>query len=212
MLYSACTCLEIVSELTLACGNNSTSFPKVIGDVKGCSLVKSSTYPEMKIAFPVPLSELCLTDTPEVLKIIKRNQSNTRDLDSLPTGVLKETLEVHLLHQVEIINASFTSETFPEELNTALVRPLLEKPALSKDIYKNYQPVSNLAFIGTVTEKVVSSRLLPTCRSMALRKNISELTNSFTLQREHSSRSTTTLLGALGPSHQMDTKFKLLVW
>ena len=57
MLYSASTCLKIVSELTLACGNNSTSFPKVIGDVKGCVFVKSSRHPEMKIAFPVPLRE-----------------------------------------------------------------------------------------------------------------------------------------------------------
>ena len=40
----------------LACGNNFTSFPKVIGDVKGCILVKLSRHPEMKIAFPVPLS------------------------------------------------------------------------------------------------------------------------------------------------------------
>ena len=58
MLYSARTCLETVSELTLACGNNSTSFPKVIGDVKGCILVKSSRHPEMKITFPVPLISL----------------------------------------------------------------------------------------------------------------------------------------------------------
>ena len=56
MLYLGCTCLEIVSELTLARGNNSTYFPKAIGDVKGCILVKSSRHPEMKIAFLVPLN------------------------------------------------------------------------------------------------------------------------------------------------------------
>ena len=69
MLYLERTCLEIMSELTLACGNNSTSFPKVIGDVKGCILVKSSTHPEMKIAFPVPLTEIT-TFSIHVLKIL----------------------------------------------------------------------------------------------------------------------------------------------
>jgi len=35
----------------------------------------------------------------------------------------------------------------------------LKKPALEKDILKNYHPVSNLPFISKVLEKVVESRL-----------------------------------------------------
>ena len=41
----------------------------------------------------------------------------------------------------------------------AIVRPLSKKPALEKDILKNYRPVSNLPFISKVLEKVVESRL-----------------------------------------------------
>ena len=106
------------------------------------------------------VSELRLTDTQEVSKIIKRSQSKTCDLGSLRTAMLKETLEVHLQHLVETINASFTSGSFPVDFKSPLVRPLLKKLTLNKDIYKNYRSVSNLAFIGKVTEKVASSRLL----------------------------------------------------
>ena len=85
---------------------------------------------------PPALSKLRLTDTQEALKIIKRSQGTACDLDSLATGMLKETLEIYLPHPVEIINASFTFGTFPEEFKTAAVRPLLKKPTLNKDIYK----------------------------------------------------------------------------
>ena len=112
--------------------------------------------------------------------------------------MLKETLEVQLPHLVEIINASFTSGSFPVEFKIALVRPLLKKPTLNKDSYKNYPPVSNLAFIGKVTDRWRHPGSLLTCRPMALRKNISQFIDSFTLRRQHSSRFRTTLLGHLG--------------
>ena len=38
----------LLSQLTLACGNNSTSIPKVIGNVKGCILAKSSSHSQIK--------------------------------------------------------------------------------------------------------------------------------------------------------------------
>ena len=82
-------------------------------------------------------------------------------MDSLSIGLLKDTLDVRMPHLIEIISASFTSEIFPEEFKTALVRPPLKKPTLNKDIYKNYTGlVSSLAFIGKLTKKVALSRLL----------------------------------------------------
>ena len=53
-LYQYMPGLEIVSLsllTSLTCDNN-TSIPKVIGNVKGCSLVKLSSHPANKIAFP----------------------------------------------------------------------------------------------------------------------------------------------------------------
>ena len=37
--------------------------------------------------------------------------------------------------------------------------PLLEKPTLDKDSFKNYHPVSNLNFLSKVTVKAVASQI-----------------------------------------------------
>ena len=37
--------------------------------------------------------------------------------------------------------------------------PLLKKPTLDKDTFKNYRPVSNLNFLSKVTEKAVASQI-----------------------------------------------------
>ena len=47
----------------------------------------------------------------------------------------------------------------PLSLKTALIRLLLKKPGLDKEVLKNYRPVSNLSFISKVLEKVVAKRL-----------------------------------------------------
>jgi len=39
------------------------------------------------------------------------------------------------------------------------VTPLLKKPSLDPDVYKNYRPVSNLNFLSKVLEKVVASQI-----------------------------------------------------
>ena len=47
----------------------------------------------------------------------------------------------------------------PLSLKTALIRLLLKKPGLDKEVLKNYRPVSNLSFISKVLETVVAKRL-----------------------------------------------------
>ena len=42
---------------------------------------------------------------------------------------------------------------------TALIRSLLKKTGLDKDILKNYRPVSNLTFISKIIERVIAGRL-----------------------------------------------------
>ena len=46
-----------------------------------------------------------------------------------------------------------------KSIKTALIRPLLNKTGLDSDVLKNYRPISNLAFISKVIEKMVSVRL-----------------------------------------------------
>ena len=46
-----------------------------------------------------------------------------------------------------------------KSLKTALIRPLLKKTGLYRDILKKIRPVSNLTFISKVIEQLISGRL-----------------------------------------------------
>ena len=58
-----------------------------------------------------------------------------------------------------IINESFRSGVFPSELREAVVKPILKKPSLDKEVLKNYRPVSNISYVSKVMEKIVSNQL-----------------------------------------------------
>ena len=60
---------------------------------------------------------------------------------------------------MQIVNKSVSTGEFPQAFKNALVTPLLNKRTLDEDVLNNYRPVSNLAFISNITEKVVASRL-----------------------------------------------------
>ena len=48
---------------------------------------------------------------------------------------------------------------FPSELKDALVTPLLKKTNLDVEELKNFQPVSNLPFVGKVIERATINQL-----------------------------------------------------
>ena len=54
---------------------------------------------------------------------------------------------------------SLSTGIFPEPLNTAIVKPLLKKPTLDCTSFKNVRPVSNIAFMYKVIEKVIAFQL-----------------------------------------------------
>ena len=58
-----------------------------------------------------------------------------------------------------MINASLTSSHVPADFKHAIVKPLLKKPTLDKDILNNYRPVSNLPFMSKLVERVVAKQL-----------------------------------------------------
>ena len=47
----------------------------------------------------------------------------------------------------------------PSDFKQAIVRPLLKKPGLDKEVLKNYCPVSNLPIVSKIVEKVVAKRI-----------------------------------------------------
>ena len=106
------------------------------------------------------LTELRFTDEKEVRKIITQCQNKTCSLDPLSTALLQKSITVHLPYLVNIVNTSFKDEQFPENIKTALVKPLLKKDGMDADILENYRPVSNIPFLSKLLEKMPVKRLV----------------------------------------------------
>ena len=54
---------------------------------------------------------------------------------------------------------SLSTGIFPEPLKRAIVKPILKKPTLDCTTFKNFRPVSNIAFMSKVIEKVIAFQL-----------------------------------------------------
>lgn len=99
------------------------------------------------------------TTNDEVFKIISKSPNKSCELDPLPTHILKQNMDAVVPFIGNIINTSLEQSVVPSTFKEALVRPLLKKPGLDKELFRNYRPVSNLPFISKLSEKVVDKRL-----------------------------------------------------
>lgn len=88
-----------------------------------------------------------------------KSASKSCELDPIPTFLLKQSMDGVLPVITDIVNASLTESTVPQSFKQAIVRPLLKKLGLDKEVFKNYRPVSNLPFVSKVFEKIVAARL-----------------------------------------------------
>ena len=95
-----------------------------------------------------------------VLKIVNNASAKSCELDPIPITLLYENLDILLPTIMNIINTSLTTGIVPRDLKTAIVKPLLKKPSLDKNLLKNYRPISNLPFLSKLLEKVVFHKLL----------------------------------------------------
>ena len=91
----------------------------------------------------------------ELRKIISTTKSKSCNLDPIPTTLLKATIDPLLPTLCKIVNKSIESNTFPDAFKTATVTPILKKPSLSAENMSNYRPVSGLAYVGKLIEKIV---------------------------------------------------------
>ena len=64
-------------------------------------------------------------------------------------------IEQHLPAITATVNKSLSSGIFP-----AVVKPLIKKSSLEKEVLKNYRPVSNLSFVARVIEKCAAAQLV----------------------------------------------------
>ena len=80
-------------------------------------------------------------------------------MDPIPTVLLHDILPTLAPIITQIVNTCLTSGTFPSDLKSAIVQPILKKAGLNREVLKNFRPVSNLSFLSKVIEKVIASRL-----------------------------------------------------
>ena len=80
------------------------------------------------------------------MKIVMKSASKSCELDPIPTFLLKQSMDVVLPVLTDIVNASLTESTVPQYFRQVIVRPLLKKPDLDKEVFKNYRPVSKVQY------------------------------------------------------------------
>ena len=95
----------------------------------------------------------------ELAKIILSGNSKSCLLDPMPTSFVKSLLPVLLPTIHTIVNRSLQESYMPSALKGAIVKPLLKKPSLDKENFKNYRPVSNLAYLGKLIESVAIKQI-----------------------------------------------------
>ena len=91
--------------------------------------------------------------------MIKSTPAKSCELDPIPITLLYDNLDILLPTITNIINTSLTTGIVPRGLETAIVKTLLKKPSLDKNLLKNYRPIFNLPFMSKIREKVVHKLL-----------------------------------------------------
>ena len=84
----------------------------------------------------------------EVRRLVLSSPYKSSDLHPLPTGLVKDCIDVLVTPIVSIVNLSLSERCFPKHFKSALVSPLLKKLTLNTDDMKNYRPVFNLSFLS----------------------------------------------------------------
>ena len=118
-----------------------------------CLVNESSAYENEEFKYDLkfegqPLTFFTPASVQEVRKIILKAPTKSCELDPLPTKILKPCLNSLAAIITKIVNLSLEQCCVPPSFKEAVVRPLLKKAGLDKEVLKNYRPVSNLPFVS----------------------------------------------------------------
>ena len=92
--------------------------------------------------------------------MIMKSKTKTCNLDPIPTKVVKQSIGVLATPITNIINTSLSSGVFPTALKKGLIHPLIKKPNLDCELFSNYRPVTNIAFLSKTLERVVAAQTI----------------------------------------------------
>ena len=96
----------------------------------------------------------------ELIKIVSVMNKTTCSFDPFPSKLLMSHGPTIIDTNMHIINFCLSTSVFSSSFKSAVVFPLIKKPGLDPQVFKNYRPVSNLSFLSKLIEKCISSRIL----------------------------------------------------
>ena len=98
-----------------------------------------------------------LTNTIEVLNVIKLLKDSAAGFDGYTLNVINSILDYIVVPLTYVVNLSFVSGVVPTELKIAKVMPLYKVD--NPHIFNNYRPISILPIISKVLEKLMHKRV-----------------------------------------------------
>jgi len=100
---------------------------------------------------------LTVDDVTAAIRLLPDKQCTS---DPMPTGLLKDNVDILAPFLVELFNRSMDSGTVPTVFKAAYITPLLKKPSLDPADVKSYRPISNLSVLSKLLERLVARQLL----------------------------------------------------
>ena len=111
------------------------------------------------VSCPFKMTSFSTVSEEDVEKMIRKANDKSCSLDPIPTKILKQYLLTLLPVITRMINASLNKAIMPSVFKQAILIPILKKPSLDKQSLQNHRPISNLAFISKMIERVVDHQI-----------------------------------------------------
>lgn len=105
------------------------------------------------------LTNFCTIKPDTTRDIIMNSSTKSCTLDPLPTCTLKDCLDVLVDLFTSITNSSILTGKVPSTLKTARVTPVIKKPTLDPEVFKNYRPISNTPFLIKTIERIIARQI-----------------------------------------------------
>ena len=95
----------------------------------------------------------------DIKEVIRTAPSKHCELDPLQINIMKEHMDVLAYYIAKIVNISFDTGHFSDELKEAILCPLIKNIKL-EPIFTNFRPVSNLSYLSKLIERLVCKQLV----------------------------------------------------
>ena len=143
------------SDIANAFNEYFTSIPNILESALPSSNIDPlfyTSYNQVSSFYLGPVSES------ECIKIVSNLKNSKNDLDTISVIIFKEYVHLLVPSLCKIVNLSFRTGIFPDDLKIAKVIPIFKSGA--KDNPNNYRPIALLPFISKLFEKCLHCRLV----------------------------------------------------